>query len=238
MGICHESNGSNNNNACGQLTVVMKSDVSGSSPIKPIFVAAQRIADPKDRRVYIQKACGEDLELRQKVEGLLAALGQAPSSPLDNAVEKLGTAQKAFLDTAVEERIDISAHPMIGPYKLLEQLGEGGMGTVYMAQQEQPVKRKVALKVIKPGMDSKEVIARFESERQTLAMMDHSNIARIFDGGLTEHGRPYFVMELVRGLPIDEYCDKAKLSLPHRLKIFMDVCVRSTLIKRGSSIAT
>lgn len=112
----------------------------------------------------------------------------------------------------------------IGRYKLLEQIGEGGMGVVYMAQQQRPVRRKVALKIIKPGMDTKQVVARFEAERQALAMMDHANIARVFDAGSTETGRPYFVMELVRGVPITEFCDKNKMATRERLQLFMAVC--------------
>ena len=113
---------------------------------------------------------------------------------------------------------------MIGPYKLREQVGEGGMGVVFVAEQERPVRRKVALKVIKPGMDTKEVIARFEAERQALALMDHPNIAKVLDAGSTESGRPYFVMELVRGIPITEYCDQNKLSIRERLGLFIEVC--------------
>ncbi len=192
--------------------------------IKAIFIAARRLTDSTECRAYLQKACCGDLALRKKIEGLLAAIDQAQSRHLDNAVEKLGPARTGLVGTASAVEVDIATHPMIGHYKLLERLGEGGMGTVYMAQQMQPVKRKVALKVIKPGMDSNEVIARFEAERQALAMMDHSNIARIFDGGLTEQDRPYFVMELVRGLPIDKYCDEATLSLSDRLVLFIDVC--------------
>ena len=112
----------------------------------------------------------------------------------------------------------------IGPYKLLEQIGEGGMGTVFMAEQSQPVRRKVALKIIKPGMDTKQVIARFEAERQALALMDHPNIAKVHDGGTTEAGRPYFVMELVRGIPITDYCDREHLTIPERLDLFVLVC--------------
>ena len=112
----------------------------------------------------------------------------------------------------------------IGHYKILEPLGEGGLGVVYLAEQTEPVKRQVALKLIKPGMDSKQVITRFEAERQALAVMEHPNIAQVFDGGVTERGLPYFVMELVRGLPITEYCDTRKLSIPDRLEIFIDVC--------------
>jgi len=112
----------------------------------------------------------------------------------------------------------------IGRYKLMEQIGEGGMGVVYVAEQTQPVRRKVALKIIKPGMDTKQVIARFEAERQALAMMDHPNIARVHDAGATESGRPYFVMELVRGIPITDYCDRERLSVPERLELFVLVC--------------
>src|SRR5262249_42851906 len=111
-----------------------------------------------------------------------------------------------------------------GRYKLLEAIGEGGMGTVWMAEQREPVKRLVALKLIKAGMDSKAVLARFEAERQALALMDHPNIAKVLDGGTTEQGRPYFVMELVKGLPLTEYCDARRLSVPGRLKLFVQVC--------------
>src|SRR5262249_35772204 len=113
---------------------------------------------------------------------------------------------------------------VIGPYKLLEQIGEGGMGLVFVAEQQYPVKRRVALKVIKPGMDSRQVIARFEAERQALAMMDHANIAKVHDGGTTPEGRPYFVMELVKGTPITEFCDRHQLTTCQRLALFLDVC--------------
>jgi WD40 repeat protein/serine/threonine protein kinase len=202
----------------------MKPDIPSSGSTKPIFVAAQRLTDPDERRAYLDEACGDDLEMRSKVESLLVAFDGGSSNPLDDAVE-LGRTETAAAGTAAEcETINVSYHPMIGPYKLLEQLGEGGMGTVYMAQQKVPVKRSVALKLIKPGMDSKEVIARFEAERQALAMMNHANIARIFDAGMTEQGRPYFVMELVRGTRIDHFCDEAKLTLKGRLQLFIDVC--------------
>jgi len=199
-------------------------DATPVTSLKPIFVAARQLTDPQDRQAYLQEACGENTEMRRRIEDLLAVLDQATSSPLDMAVEKFAPAQTGTPGRALDEPLDLSSHPMIGPYKLLERVGEGGMGTVYMAQQMQPVKRKVALKLIKPGMDSKEVIARFEAERQALAMMSHPNIARIFDAGMTEQGRPYFVMELVRCLPIDKYCDEATLSLGDRLTLFIDVC--------------
>src|SRR5205814_5958287 len=112
----------------------------------------------------------------------------------------------------------------IGPYRLIEVIGEGGMGVVYMAEQREPVRRKVALKVLKPGMDTRQVIARFEAERQALALMDHPNIAKVHDGGATDSGRPYFVMGLVRGIPITEYCDAERLSIRARLELFVLVC--------------
>ena len=127
------------------------------------------------------------------------------------------------MDVTVDHKAEAPG-TVIGPYKLLEQVGEGGMGVVFVAEQTEPIRRRVALKVIKPGMDTRQVIARFEAERQALAMMDHPNIARVLDAGTTEAGRPYFVMELVRGMPITEYCDKARLSPRGRLELFVDVC--------------
>ena len=112
----------------------------------------------------------------------------------------------------------------IGPYKLLQKIGEGGMGVVYMAEQQEPVRRRVALKIIKLGMDTKQVVARFEAERQALAMMDHPNIATVLDGGTTDTGRPYFVMDLVQGVPITDFCDKNQLSTIARLLLFIQVC--------------
>src|SRR5205085_9242551 len=113
---------------------------------------------------------------------------------------------------------------VIGPYKLLEQIGEGGFGMVFLAEQSQPVRRQVALKVLKPGMDSRQVVARFEAERQALALMDHPNIARVFDGGATPSGRPYFVMELDKGAAITEFCDQNHLTPRQRLELFITVC--------------
>jgi eukaryotic-like serine/threonine-protein kinase len=178
-----------------------------------ILAEALEIADPAERRAYLDRTCAGDAELRQEVESLLAAYEQA------DGFMKV-PAGKATLPLPLTER----SGDRIGRYKLLEQIGEGGFGVVWMAEQEEPVRRRVALKIIKLGMDTKEVVARFEAERQALAMMDHPNIARVFDGGATDTGRPYFVMELVKGIPITEYCDAAKLPTPERLGLFMQVC--------------
>ncbi len=183
---------------------------------RDIFEKALAIAGPEERLQYIEAACAQNENLRRHIEGLifthkdLGSFLQVPpivgASPVIDQilVEKPGT--------------------QIGPYKLLQQIGEGGMGTVFMAEQIEPVKRKVALKVIKPGMDSRQVIARFEAERQALAVMDHVNISRVLDAGATESGRPYFVMELVHGLPITKYCDDAKMTPRQRLELFVPVC--------------
>src|SRR5262249_22302256 len=128
------------------------------------------------------------------------------------------------LDVTTAQPNSESLGAVIGPYKLLEQIGEGGMGVVYMADQQSPVRRRVALKIVKLGMDTRQVIARFEAERQALALMDHPNIAHVLDAGATDSGRPYFVMELVRGVPITEYCDKNNLPVHERLELFVQVC--------------
>jgi eukaryotic-like serine/threonine-protein kinase len=164
---------------------------------------------PAERADYLTQACAGDDMLRAKLDGLLRASAGAGG----------------FLQvTAVPGQAEAAPGVRIGRYKLLEKIGEGGVGVVFMAEQEEPVRRKVALKVIKPGMDSREVIARFESERQALALMDHPNIARVLDGGATESGRPYFVMELVNGIRITDYCDEYRLSTEERLKLFLHVC--------------
>ena len=167
-----------------------------------IFAAARLITDATARRSYLDRACGSDTGLRQRVEELLIALGQAEDFFTDggSAVRSLGGELQALAHSeptlaADDEQVG----KRIGNYKLLERIGEGGCGAVYMAEQEKPVRRRVALKIIKLGMDTKSVIARFEAERQALAMMDHPNIARVLDAGATETGRPFFVMELVRG---------------------------------------
>ncbi len=173
----------------------------------------QQVADlaPEQRAAFLDKECASEPDVRVEVESLLRHLDR-------ETVASLQAASPTSIPNseAVGERI--------GPYKLLQLIGEGGFGSVYMAEQEQPVRRKVALKIIKLGMDTRQVIARFEAERQALAMMDHPNIAKVLDAGATDTGRPYFVMELVRGVPITEYCDEASLATRDRLDLFMRVC--------------
>jgi non-specific serine/threonine protein kinase/serine/threonine-protein kinase len=195
---------------------------------REIFIAALQRDDPKERRAYLEGACGAAAGLWDRVQALLGAFDRAGSFLLEPAANLDAT--DAFVAPLGNgpERIESSPAEgpgtVIGPYKLREQIGEGGMGVVYVAEQTQPVRRKVALKIIKPGMDTKQVIARFEAESQALALMDHPNIARVLDGGATESGRPYFVMELVRGIPITEYCDRERLSIADRLELFVLVC--------------
>src|SRR5947209_4509206 len=164
-----------------------------------LFLKALEMRSTGERREYLDGACAADAALRAEVESLLDASARAGSF-LDRPAP--GPGATIALPPGSE-----GPGTVIGAYKLLQQIGEGGMGNVFMAQQTRPVQRKVALKVIKPGMDTRQVIARFEAERQALAMMDHVNIARVFDGGTTDNGRPYFVMELVHGIPITKYCD-------------------------------
>jgi hypothetical protein len=187
-------------------------------PIDDIFWQAAQLEPGEQRDAYLARACGEDQALRQRVERLLqvqpkldaflerpfSAPGQLPTVDASPMVEQSGT--------------------MIGPYKLLEQIGEGGMGLVFMADQLQPVRRRVALKILKPGMDTRQVVDRFEAERQALALMDHPHIAKIHDGGTTASGRPYFIMELVRGVPITDFCDQRRLTTRQRLELFVLVC--------------
>src|SRR5579871_2971102 len=182
--------------------------------VRDIFVAALKLT-PEQWPAYLDEACGSDAMLRQRVQNLLDAHREAGSF--------LQPAAGGLMQTTAEPGMDRPG-TVIGPYKLLQQIGEGGMGTVFMAEQTQPVQRKVALKIIKPGMDSQQVIARFEVERQALAMMDHQNIARVLDAGTTASGRPYFVMELVHGVPITQFCDERKLTPRRRLELFVPVC--------------
>ena len=179
--------------------------------VEDIFTAALAINTPDDRDAFLDRQCGEDTDLRQQVEEMLIAhaemgsfLGFTSNAPLPTITEKQGA--------------------QIGPYRLMEQIGEGGMGVVYVAEQREPVRRRVALKIVKAGMDTKEVLARFSAEKQALAMMDHPNIAKVFDAGATEAGRPFFVMELVKGVPITQFCDDNQLSASKRLDLFIDVC--------------
>src|SRR5436305_399557 len=174
----------------------------------------------EQRTAYIRAACGEDGGLRERVEGLLQAHEQ-PKGPLDGSATPTPVGKPTIVLelTPTEKPGD-----KIGPYKILQQIGEGGCGVVYMAEQEVPVRRRVALKVIKLGMDTRQVIARFEAERQALALMDHPNIAKVFDAGATETGRPYFVMELVRGIKITDYCDQNNLATKERLELFVHIC--------------
>jgi serine/threonine protein kinase/tetratricopeptide (TPR) repeat protein len=211
-----------------------------SSQLESIFFAALEKQSPAERRAFLDQACTDDAELRAQVERLLAAHSAAGSFLEFPAAELEATADSGPL-------VD-GCGTMIGPYKLLEQIGEGGFGVVFLAEQSAPVRRRVALKVIKPGMDSRQVIARFEAERQALALMDHPNIAKVLDAGTTgagpafqpdtnddklssqarkpdlRFGRPYFVMELVQGVPITEYCDQCNLTTRERLELFVTVC--------------
>jgi WD40 repeat protein/serine/threonine protein kinase len=183
--------------------------------VDEVFDEALRRAAGQDRARYLDEVCGGDLELRRRVERLLRAISEAGS----------------FLETPAQDPSPTVDQPpvespgtVIGPYRLIERVGEGGMGSVWMAQQQEPVKRLVAVKLIKAGMHSREVVARFEAERQALALMDHPNIARVLDGGTTSAGRPYFVMDLVKGVPITQYCDEARLTVAQRLALLVPVC--------------
>ena len=182
--------------------------------VRDYFLAAAELP-AGERATFLAANCGGDGELRAAVERLLAAHEQ-PASVLNRPAPGMPTAEY----TPITER----PGTVIGPYKLMEQIGEGGFGLVFVAEQQQPVRRKVALKIIKPGMDSRDIIARFEAERQALALMDHPNIAKVFDAGATQSGRPYFVMELVKGIPIVEYCDQQQLTTSERLDLFLSVC--------------
>ena len=188
------------------------------SPDRDVAVFTEALQlPPGERDAYLDRACANDGELRQKVEALLKAHNQIGDF-LEHSPQGIPLQAKPGA-SAGEKPGD-----RIGRFKLLQQIGEGGCGIVFMAEQEEPVRRRVALKIIKPGMDTKSVIARFEAERQALALMDHPNIAKIFDAGATESGRPYFVMELVRGVKITEYCDQHSLTTEERLKLFIQVC--------------
>src|SRR6516225_2754485 len=181
-----------------------------------LFLKALELGSALERREYLDGACAGDAELRAEVEALVEASARAgrflePPLPAPVAV-------------TIDEPIREGPDTVIGSYKLLEQIGEGGFGVVYMAEQTEPVRRKVALKVLKLGMDTRQIVARFEAERQALAIMDHPNIAKVYDGGATPSGRPYFVMELVQGVPITEFCDQNHLKPRQRLELFIPIC--------------
>jgi eukaryotic-like serine/threonine-protein kinase len=180
-----------------------------------ILCAAVELESPGEREAFLEEACGENASLKRQVQRLLRAHfhgGSLLDSPAVGLCETTGP-------LVTEKPGD-----RIGPYKLLQQIGEGGMGVVYMAEQTEPVKRRVAVKIIKPGMDTEHIIARFEVERQALAMMDHPHIAKVLDAGKLETGRPYFVMELVKGVPVTQYCDEHHLTTSQRLKLFVPIC--------------
>jgi serine/threonine protein kinase/tetratricopeptide (TPR) repeat protein len=185
-------------------------------PRQDVAIFAKALELPaSERAAFLDRACGDDLNLRQWVDGLLQAhdtAGDFLQNPAPDAVR------------SEEAPIGEQLGDFIGHYKLLQKIGEGGCGVVYMAEQAEPVRRLVALKVIRPGMDTRNVIARFEAERQALALMDHPNIAKVFDAGATESGRPFFVMELVKGVKITDYCDQESLTTAERLDLFVQVC--------------
>jgi len=201
----------------------MKQDRSSQSEggqrqrAEAIFHGALQLP-PEHRADYLKQACAGEEQLRKEVEDLLTAD--------EEAGDFLETPQAASPNPTIVLTMPVTERPgdRIGRYKLLQQIGEGGCGVVYMAEQEEPVRRRVALKVIKLGMDTRQVVARFEAERQALALMDHPNIAKVLDAGATETGRPFFVMELVRGIKITEYCDQNRLSAEERLKLFVQLC--------------
>jgi tetratricopeptide (TPR) repeat protein len=226
-----------------------------NTSLDSIFCSAIEISEDEERAAYVARACGNDANLKRQAENLIAAHFQAGSflekpvaAPAATGAYAPGPAE----ESARANQTDNRERPgtVIGPYKLMEQIGEGGMGLVFVAEQQEPIRRKVALKIIKPGMDTRQVVARFEAERQALALMDHPNIAKVYDGGvigepigepsdvsrrvaesretrrLTPLGspRPYFVMELVKGVPITEYCDQNQVPVHERLELFLDVC--------------
>src|SRR6516165_9940856 len=183
-------------------------------PEESIFAQALEVKSAAERAAFLDRACGHDQALRAEVEALLRAQDRS-----GDVLDLPENRQKTTELPAGE-----APGTVIGLYKLMEQIGEGGMGLVFVAEQQRPVRRTVALKVIKPGTGNSEVVARFEAERQALALMDHPHIARVFDGGATESGQPYFVMELVRGVPITEYCDRTQLTPRARVELFVTVC--------------
>ncbi len=203
--------------------------------VKALFLAAIERENPDDRRAFLNAEVGDDPELRARLDELLAAHDQPPAALEEPLAAKLDAtsavdatsdhdAPSATEPPPREARQDLVDTVVAGRYRIRQEIGEGGMGTVYFAEQLHPVRRRVALKLIKRGMDSKNVLARFEQERQALALMEHPNIARVLDAGTTDDGRPFFVMELVKGVPITDYCDARRLDIPARLALFRQVC--------------
>jgi serine/threonine protein kinase len=190
---------------------------------REIFNAALEIADDAERVAMMDRACSDDPQLRASVEELLASHAKAETFFSECTVVITSTAEEVLASDGGETTDDVVGST-IGPYKLRHRIGEGGYGVVYMAEQDEPVRRRVALKIIKLGMDTRSVIARFEAERQALAMMEHPNIARVLDAGATDTGRPFFVMEIVHGVRITEHCDANRLAAPERLELFIQVC--------------
>lgn len=188
---------------------------SSKQDISELYWRAIKLDDKSQRGAFLDEVCGADHKLRAELERLTEA-----TSEVENFLERPLEFESTELFTSVEQKGD-----WVGSYRPLERLGEGGMGVVYLAEQRTPIRRRVALKIIKPGMDSEQVLARFENERHALAMMDHPNIARALDAGTTETARPYFVMELVEGPPITQYCDEQRFTVPQRLNLFRDVCL-------------
>jgi serine/threonine protein kinase/tetratricopeptide (TPR) repeat protein len=185
--------------------------------IMSILGEAVELGSPEERAAFLDEACADNPERRARVEALIRAYESAGHF-------LQGKPASTKLAASIDNPITEGPGALIGPYKLLEQIGEGGFGVVFMAEQQQPIRRKVALKVLKPGMDTRQVVARFEAERQALALMDHPNIAQVHDGGETASRRPYFVMELVRGVPITDFCDQNQLPIRERLELFVSVC--------------
>src|SRR5687768_16600335 len=184
---------------------------------RAVEIAAQAMQQPAERRrAFIEAACAGDPTLMAEA----ASLAEGQSSR-DSAAPTLADPSEA--ETIMRPEAE-GTGTQIGPYRLLQLIGEGGFGSVFMAEQSQPVRRRVALKIIKLGMDTRQVVARFEAERQALALMDHPNIARVFDAGATDAGRPFFVMELVGGIRITDYCDRHQLATRERLELFIQVC--------------
>jgi len=210
--------------------------------VQALFLAAAEEQSVAARAAFLDRECGSDAALRERVEALLRTLEQPESDLAQPVFPNMPTAALALIENSLEGSATAFAEPadstkdytprplteapgtLIGPSQLREKIGEGGMGVVYLAEQEKPVRRRVALKIIKPGMDTEQVVARFEAERQALAIMDHPNIARVLDAGATDTGRPFFVMELVKGVPITDYCDTVHLTPKERLELFIPVC--------------